>query len=155
MPLQLERRGQPVDTFIQKLHHTIVAAIHVDFTNPDRPRPFHLHRGIGCSNLGAAHPSKTFPHTLEKPGPIVVPLIAIVFADEIGNSLPISAIDCVKEMFCVETHLMLGSPKPEQIQADAYCNGQQAYDCSTKRDRHTARLSQVSARQNWSRFLER
>jgi hypothetical protein len=40
-------------------------------------------------------------------------LIAIVFANEIGNALPISAVDCVKEMFCVEADLMLGSPKPE------------------------------------------
>jgi len=36
-------------------------------------------------------------------------------AQEIGNTLPISAIDCVKEMFCVKVDLMLGSPKPEQV----------------------------------------
>src|SRR5213079_3240597 len=65
------------------------------------------------------------------------PLIAIVFANEIGNSLPISAIDRVKEMFCVEADLMLRSPKPEQIQADAQRNGQHADDCFTKRNRHT------------------
>jgi hypothetical protein len=113
VPLQLERRGQSVHTFIQQLHHAIVAAIDVDFANPDRTRRFNPHRSVGRSNSGAAHPSKTFPHPLKKPRPIVVPLIAIVFANEIGNTLPISAVDCVKEMFCVEADLMLGSPKPE------------------------------------------
>ena len=43
----------------------------------------------------------------------MVPLIAIVFADELGNSLPIPAVDRVKEMLCVEADLMLGSPKPD------------------------------------------
>ena len=115
MPLQLERRGQSVHAFIQQLHHAIVAAIDVDFANPHRTGRFNLYRSVGRSNPGAAHPSKTFPHPLKKPRPIVVPLIAIVFGNEIGNTLPISAIDCVKEMFCVEADLMLGSPKPEQI----------------------------------------
>ncbi len=139
MPLQLERRGQSVDAFIQQLHHAIVAAIDVDFANPDRTRRFDLHRSVGCSNPGAAHPSKTFPHTLEKPGPIIVPLVVVIVAEEIGNSLPISAIDCVKEMFRVQPDLMRGSPKPEQIQPDAKCKGQHANDCSTKGDRHTRR----------------
>ena len=115
MPLQLERRGQSVHTFIQQLHHAIVAAVDVDFANPDRTRRFDSHRGVRRSNPGAAHPSKTFPDPLKKPRPIVVPLIAILFANEIGNTLPISAVDRVKEMFCVEADLMLGSPKPEQI----------------------------------------
>jgi hypothetical protein len=114
-PLQLERRGQSVYAFIQHLHHAIVATVDVDFPNPDRTRRFNSHRSVWCSNPRATHPSKAFPHPLKKPGPIVVPLIAIVFANELGNSLPISAIDCVKEMFRVEADLMLGSPKPEQI----------------------------------------
>jgi SAM-dependent MidA family methyltransferase len=70
-------------------------------------------------------------------------LIAIVFANEIGNALPISAVDCVKEMFCVEANLMLGSPKPEQIYADAQRNGQHADSCSTKRNRHIVKVSQA------------
>ncbi len=74
-----------------------------------------MHRGIGCSNLRPAHPSKTFPHALKKPSPIIVPLVPVILADEIGNSLPISAIDCAKEMFRVKADLMLGPPKPEQI----------------------------------------
>ena len=115
MPLQLERRRQPVHTFIQELHNAIVAAIDVDFADPDRTRRFNLHHSVGCRNPGAADPSKTFPHPLKKPRTILVPLVAIVFANEIGNTLPISAVDCVKEMFCVEADLMLGSPKPEQI----------------------------------------
>lgn len=136
MPLQLERRWQSVHTFIQQLHHPIVAAVDVDFADPDRTRPFNLHRSLGRSNPGAANPSKTIPHPLNKPCPIMVPLIAKVFANEIGNTLPISAIDCVKETFCVKADLMLGSPKPEQIEANAQRNGQHADDCSTKRKRH-------------------
>src|SRR5881398_3270209 len=98
MPLQLKRRGQSVDAFIQQLYHAIVAAIDVDFANPDRTRRFNLHRSVGRSNPGAAHPSKTFSHTLKKTRPIVIPLIVIIFANEIGYSLPVSAIDRVKEM---------------------------------------------------------
>jgi hypothetical protein len=60
----------------------------------------------------------------------VVPLIAIVFANEIGNSVPISSVDRMKKMFCMQADLMLGSPKPEQIQAEAQRNGQHAYDGS-------------------------
>ena len=137
MPFQLERRRQSVHAFIQRLHHAIVAAIDVDFADPDRTRRFDVYNGVGRSNSGSAHPSKTFPHTLKKPAPIVIPLIVVIVADEIGHSFPISAIDRMKEMFCVEADLMLGSPKPEQIQADAHCNGQHADDCSTKRNCHT------------------
>jgi hypothetical protein len=45
-------------------------------------------------------------------------------------------VDRVKEMFCMQPDLMLGSPKPEQIYADAQRNGQRADDCSTKCNRH-------------------
>jgi hypothetical protein len=114
-PLQLERPGQSIHAFIQHLHHAIVAAIDVDFAKPDRTRRFNLHHSVGRTNPGAVHPSKAFPHPLKKPRSIVFPLIAIVFANELGNSLPISAIDCVKKMFRVETDLMLGPPKPEEI----------------------------------------
>ena len=136
VPLQLERRGQSVHAFIQQLHHAIVAAKDVDFANPDRARRFNLDRSVGRSNPGAAHPSKTFPHPLKKPRSIVVPLIAIVFANEIGHNVPVSVVDRVKEMFCIQPDLMLGTPKPEQIYADAQRNGQRADDCSTKRNRH-------------------
>jgi hypothetical protein len=96
-----------------------------------------VHCSVGCSNRGALHPSKTFPHPLNKPRPIVVPLIAIVFANKMGNSLPLSAINGVKEMVCMEADLMLRPPKPEQIHADAKRNSQNADNCSAKRNRHT------------------
>jgi hypothetical protein len=137
MPLQLERRGQTIDAFIQELHHAVVGAINVDFANPERTRRFNSNHSVGRSDPGAAHPSKTFPHPLEKPRPIMLPLIAIVFANKLGNTLPISAVNCAKEMLCMEAYLMLGSPKPEQIYADAQCYGQHADDCFTKRNRHT------------------
>jgi hypothetical protein len=137
VPFQLERRSQSVHPFIQRLHHAIIAAIDVDFTNPDRTRRFEVYNRVGRSNPGPGHPSKTFPHTFKKPVPIVVPLIMVTVADEIGHSFPISIIDCMEEMFCVEADLMVRSPKPEQIKADAQCNGQNADDCSTKRNCHT------------------
>ena len=115
MPFQLERRGQSVHTFIQQLHHAIVTAINVDLANPDRTRRFNLYRSVGCSNPGPAHPAETFPHPLQKSRPIVVPLIAIIVADEIGRSFPISAVDRVKEMFRVKADLMLRTPKPDEI----------------------------------------
>src|SRR5262245_18472521 len=124
MPLQLKRRRQSVDAFIQQLHDTIIAAIDVDFANPDRPARFNLYYRVRRCNAGAAHPSKTFSHTLEKPRPIVIPLIAILFADEFCNSIPISAVDRVKKMLCVKANLMLRSPKPKQIQADREYNRQ-------------------------------
>jgi hypothetical protein len=43
-------------------------------------------------------------------------------------------------MFCAEPDLMLRSPKPEQIQADAQCSGQHANECPSKCNRPTARL---------------
>jgi hypothetical protein len=47
------------------------------------------------------------------------PLIAIIVADKFGHSLPISAIDRVKEMYRVQPNLLLRSPQPEQIQSRA------------------------------------
>jgi hypothetical protein len=140
MPFQLERRGQSVHTFIQQLHHAIVTAIDVDFANPDRARRFNLYRSVGCSNPGPAHPSETFPHAFENPRPIVAPLILIIVANKIGRSFPVSVVERMKEIFCVQPNLMLRSPKPEQIQADAQCSGQYADDCSTKRNCHKRAL---------------
>ena len=148
MPFQLERPGQSVYAFIQQLHHAIVAAIDVDFANPDRLRGFNVHQSIGCSYRGATYPAKAFSQPLKKPRPIVIPLVSIVFADEIRNTLPISRIDCVKEMLCMEADLMLGSPKPKQIQADREYNRQQADDCPTKRNRHTGESIRSFDRQN-------
>ena len=73
---------------------------------------------------------------LEKTCPIVGPLIAIIIANEIRDSLPISAVDRVEEMFRVQPDLMLSSPEPEQIQADAERNDQRPNECSTKCNRH-------------------
>src|SRR5215468_2544649 len=115
MPLELERRGQSVDAFIQQLHHAIVAAVDRDFADPDRAWAFNLHKGVGRRDSGPAHPTKTFPHAFEKPRSIVVPLIAIIVADKIGHSLPVSVIDRVKEILRMQEDLMLGSPKPEEI----------------------------------------
>src|SRR5262249_15592984 len=81
MPLQLERRGQPIHTFIQQLHHSIVAAIDIDFADPDRARVFNLHKGVGRRDSGPAHPTKTFSHAVEKPRSIVIPLIAIIITN--------------------------------------------------------------------------
>jgi hypothetical protein len=115
MPLQLKRRRQSVHAFIQNLHHAIVAAINIDLANPDRAGCFNVYHRVRGSNARSAQPSKTFTHPLKKPRPIVVPLIAIVFADEIGNTLPISGADCVKEVLRMEADLVLRTPKPKQI----------------------------------------
>jgi len=72
-----------------------------------------MHHSVGRGNPGAADPSKTFPQAVKKPRPIMVPLIAIIFADELGNGLPISTVDRVKEMLRVKTNLMLRAPKPK------------------------------------------
>jgi len=136
MPLQLERCRQSVDAFVQDFQNAVVAAIDHDFADPERARRLNLHSRVGRGDPGPAHPSKTFPHTFKKLWAIVVPLIVIIVANEIGHSLPISAVDRAKEMFRVQPDLMLRPPKPEQIQPDAQCNGQDPDDCSTKRNRH-------------------
>lgn len=123
MPLQFERCRQCVDAFVQDFQHAIVTAIDHNFADPDRARRLNLHSRVGRGDPGPGHPSKTFPHTFKKPGAIIVPLVPVIVADGIGNSFPISAIDRVEEMFRVEADLMLRSPKPQQIQADAQCNG--------------------------------
>ncbi len=123
MPLQLERRGQCVHTFIQQLHYAIVAAIDDNSADPHRARRFNLHKRTRRRDAGSMYPSKTFPHQLEKPRPIIAPLILIIVCNKIGDSLPISTINRMKEMFGVQTDLMLGSPKPKQIQSGAQHNG--------------------------------
>jgi SAM-dependent MidA family methyltransferase len=59
----------------------------------------------------------------EKSGPIIAPLILIIVCNEIGDSFPISTVNRMKQMFGMQTDLMLRSPKPEQIQSDAERNG--------------------------------
>jgi len=118
MPLQLERCGQFVDAFVEHSHHTILAAIDGDFAGPDRAPQFNLHSRIECKDPGPAHPSKAFPHAFEKTRLIVAPLILVIIANKIGYSLPVSVVNCVKEIFRVQPDLMLSSPKPEQIHAD-------------------------------------
>ena len=123
MPFQFERCRQSVDAFVQDFHHAIVAAIDHNFADPDCARRLNPHSRVGRRDPGPGHPSKTFPHKFKKPGAIIVPLVPVIVADEIGNSFPISAIDRMKEMFRVQADLMLRSPKPQQIQPDAQCNG--------------------------------
>src|SRR5258707_17201 len=122
MPLQLEKRGQWVHAFIQHLHYAIVAAVDDNSADPHRARRFNLHKHIRRRDAGSTYPSKTFPHPLEKPRPIIAPLILIIARNEIGDSLPISTINRTKEMFGMQTDLMLRSPKPDQIQSDAERN---------------------------------
>ena len=43
MPLQLERRRQFIEAFIEHFHNAIVAAIERDFADPDRAPRFNLH----------------------------------------------------------------------------------------------------------------
>jgi len=112
MPLQLERRGQCVHAFIQQLHYGIVAAIDDNSADPHRARRFKVHMRARRRDAGSTYPSKTFPHPLEKPRPIIAPLILIIVCNEIGDSLPISTINRMEEMFGMQTDLMLRSPKP-------------------------------------------
>ncbi len=99
MPLQLERRGQFVETFIEHLHNAIVAAIKRDFADPDRAPCFNLNGRIRCNNFGSAYPSKTFPHTFKDSRPVVAPLILIIVSDEIGHGIPVSVFDRAKKFF--------------------------------------------------------
>jgi len=122
MPLQLERRGQCVHAFIQQLHYGIVAAIDDNSADPHRARRFNLHKRTRRRDAGSTYPSKTFPHPLEKPRPIIAPLILIIVCNEIGDSLPISTINRTKEMFGMQADLMLRSPKPDQVQSGAERN---------------------------------
>src|SRR6516225_5318725 len=144
MPLQLERTWQFVHALAQHFHHAIIAAINVDFASPDGTRSLNLHQRVGCSNRGAAHQSKTFAQPLNKPRSIVIPLIAIVFANEVFHSLPVSAVDRVKEMFRVQTDLMLGSPKPHEIQPGAKGKSYPAKESGTKCNCHKPESSHAA-----------
>src|SRR5438034_1003412 len=115
MPLQLERCRKFVDTLVEDFHHPIVAAIERDFSDPDCAPPVNLHGGVRCTDPRPAHPTKTFPHAFKNSRAIIAPLIMIITADEIGYSFPVSAINCVKEIFGVQPNLMLRSPEPDQI----------------------------------------
>jgi hypothetical protein len=118
MPLKLKRRWQFVDALVEHFHHAIVAAIHRDFTDPDRAARFDLHSWIGRGDPGPTDPSKTFPHSFKEPGAIVAPLILIIFANEISDRIPVSVVDRVKEIFGVQPDLMLRPPKPDEIKRD-------------------------------------
>jgi len=123
MPLQLERRGQCVYAFIQQRHYAIVAAIHDNFADPHRPQRFNMNKPAWRCNAGSRYPSKTLSHTFEESHPIIAPLILIIVCDEIGDSFPISTVNRMKQMFGVQTDLMLRSPKPEQIQSNTERDG--------------------------------
>jgi hypothetical protein len=140
MPLQLERRRQFVETFIEHPHNAIVAAIKRDFANPNRAPCFKLHGRIRCNDPGSAYPSKTFPHTFKDSRPIVAPLILILVADKAGRGIPVSVFDRAKKIFSMQSNLMLRSLKPEQIQPDANDKRKPTQEASTKRNRHTRGL---------------
>src|SRR6266481_4380729 len=141
MPLQLERRRQFVDAFVEQSHHIIVRAIKRDFSGPQRPLRLNLHAWIGCDDPGSAHPSETVSHAFENPRPIVALLILIIIADKIGYSLPVSVFYRVKEIFCVSLDLAFRPPEPDEIQSNSNGQGKSAKESFTKRDRHTANLS--------------
>ena len=115
MPLQLERRRQFVDALVEDFHHPVVATIQRDLADPDCALAVDLHGRVRCNDPGPAQPSKTFPHPFKNSRAIIAPLILIITADETGYSFPVSAINCVKEIFGVQPNLMLGSPEPDQI----------------------------------------
>jgi len=115
MPLQLERRRQFVDALVEDFHYPVVAAIDYDFADPDRAPRVNLHGRVKRHDLGTTYPSKAFSHAFKNSRAIIAPLIVIITADEIGYSFPVSAINCVKEIFCVQPNLMLRSPQPDQI----------------------------------------
>ncbi|SRR6266487_543270 len=140
MPLQLERRRQFIEAFIENFHNAVVAAIERDFADPDRAPRFNLHGRVWCNDPGSAHPTKTFPHTFKNSRAIVAPLILIVVSDKIGHSFPVSAFDRMEEIFGVQPDLMPRLPKPEQIQPKANRERQSAKESATKRDRHTREL---------------
>ena len=101
MPVQLERRGQFVDAFVEQFHHAVVAAIDCDLAEPHGAPPFNLHDRVGRKDPGPAHPPKAFPHAFEKTRLIVAPLILKIIANKIGDGIPVPVIDGVKEIFRV------------------------------------------------------
>ena len=129
MPLKLERRGQFVNALVEHFHHAVVAAIDCDFADPDRAPRFNLRSRIGCKDSGPAHPSKTFPHAFDNARLIVAPLILIIVSNKIGDSLPVSVLDGVKEIFRMYLDLTLRPPQPEQVKPDAKRQGQPAIEC--------------------------
>jgi hypothetical protein len=70
--------------------------------------PIQIARGVSTRTAASGAvilsraPIENLPASAQEAAHDLVPLIAIVFANEIGNTLPISAVDCVKEMFCVK-----------------------------------------------------
>ncbi len=124
MPLQLERRGQFVDPFVEQFHHIIVGAVEHDFAGPHRAPGFNLHSWVRHDDPGSAHPSKTFPHAFENPRPIVAPLILIIVANKIGCGFPVLLFDRVKKILRVTPYLVFRPPNPEKIQPEAKREGQ-------------------------------
>src|SRR6266436_1887291 len=122
MPLQLERRRQFVDAFVEQSHHIIVRAIKRDFSGPQLPLRLSVLAWIGCDDPGSAHLSETVSHAFENPRPIVAPLILIIGTDKIGHRLPVSVFYRVKEIFCVSLDLTLRPPEPDETQPNT--NGQ-------------------------------
>src|SRR5438128_477580 len=140
MPLQLERRRQFIEAFIEHLHNAIVAAIERDFADPDRAPRVNLHERVWSNDPGSAHPPKPFPHAFQNPGPIVTPLILIIVANKICDGFPVSVLDRVKKIFCVSLDLTLRPPEPDEIEPNANRQGQPAIESSTKRNRHSRGL---------------
>jgi hypothetical protein len=140
MPLQLERRWQFVETFIEHLHNAIIAAIERDFANPDRAPRFNLNGRVRCNNFGSAYPSKTFPHAFKDSRPIVAPLVLIIVRDKIGRGIPVSVFDRTKRILGVQPDLMLRPPEPDKIQSNTNGQRQPTIESSTKRNRHSRGL---------------
>jgi len=167
MPLQLERRRQFIEAFIEHLHNAIVAAIERDFADPDRAPRVNLHERVWSNDPGSAHPPKPFPHAFQNPGPIVTPLILIIVANKICDGFPVSVLDRVKKIFCVSLDLTLRPPEPDEIQSNTDGQGQPAIESSTKGNRHSrglfsrgawplGRLDQLRFLEGWlGRFLYR
>jgi hypothetical protein len=160
MPVQLERRGQFVDAFVENFHHAVVAAIDCDLAEPHGAPPFNLHDGVFCNYPGAAHPSETFPHAFDKARLIVAPLILKIIANKIGDGLPVPVVNGVKEIFSVKPDLTLRPPEPDEIQSDANRKGEPPIECSAKRNRHRFDVifleeSGHLAQQDGLRFFER
>src|SRR5438128_7070707 len=140
MPLQLERRRQFIEAFIEHFHNAIVAAIERDFADPDRAPRFNLHGRVYCNDSASAHPSKTFPHAFQNPRSIVTPLILIIVANKICDGFRVSVLDRVKKIFCVSLDLTLRPPEPDEIQSNTDGQGQPAIESSTKANRHSRGL---------------
>src|SRR5215216_1085796 len=112
MPLQLERGGESVNAFIEHFDHAIVAAKNRDLAGPHRALVFGVYVCSRGGNPRPAKPAKTFPHPLDNARPIVAPLVPVLVTNETDHRIPVSAINCVKEIFGVPPDLAFRLPKP-------------------------------------------